>query len=58
MLRTRGVVLRADAAPIDLDVHAGELLGLAGLEGHGQEAFLNVLAGARRRGCCGCARWA
>ena len=30
-----------------LELHAGELVGLAGLEGHGQDDFLRSLAGAR-----------
>jgi ribose transport system ATP-binding protein/rhamnose transport system ATP-binding protein len=50
VLRTRGVVLHPDAQPIDLELHAGELVGLAGLEGHGQEAFLHALAGAPMSG--------
>ena len=48
-----GVVLRADdlrlaesAAPIDVEIRAGEIVGVAGLEGHGQEPFLKALAGA------------
>jgi ABC-type sugar transport system ATPase subunit len=45
VLRTRGVRVRADAAPIDIEVRAGELLGLAGLEGHGQDRFLRILGG-------------
>jgi ABC-type sugar transport system ATPase subunit len=45
LLRTRGVRLRPDAAPIDIEVRAGELVGLAGLEGHGQDRFLRVLGG-------------
>ena len=50
VLRTRGLALHPDAEPIDLDVHAGELVGLAGLEGHGQEAFLHALAGGATSG--------
>ncbi|MDQ7877117.1 sugar ABC transporter ATP-binding protein [Microbacterium sp. QXD-8] len=44
-LRADGVTLAAGAAPIDLTLRAGELVGLAGLEGHGQDAFLKRLAG-------------
>jgi ribose transport system ATP-binding protein len=41
-------VLREGAKPFDAKVHAGEVVGLGGLEGHGQEAFLQTLAGIRR----------
>jgi ABC-type sugar transport system ATPase subunit len=41
----RGLRLRPDGKPIDLTVHAGELIGLAGLEGHGQNEFLEALWG-------------
>lgn len=44
-LRTDGVVLAPDAAPIDFELRSGELVGLAGLEGHGQDAFLRRLSG-------------
>jgi ABC-type sugar transport system ATPase subunit len=43
-----GVVLRKGAEPLDAKVYAGEVVGLGGLEGHGQEAFLETLAGLRR----------
>ena len=43
-----GVVLREGAKPFDAKVHAGEVVGLGGLEGHGQEVFLQTLAGLRR----------
>jgi ABC-type sugar transport system ATPase subunit len=43
-----GVVLREGSKPFDAGVHAGEIVGLGGLEGHGQEAFLQALAGLRK----------
>ena len=45
VLRTRQLRLRAGGEPIDVEIRAGELVGLAGLEGHGQEAFLEALRG-------------
>ena len=47
-LAARGLRLRPTAAAFDDDVRAGEIVGLAGLEGHGQEAYLEALAGLRR----------
>ena len=45
MLSVRGLKLRPDGQPIDLEVKAGELIGLAGLEGHGGNLFLEALRG-------------
>lgn len=45
LVRAAGIRLHEGAAPIDFEVRAGELVGVAGLEGHGQDQFLNVLAG-------------
>jgi len=45
VLSVRGLRLRADGRPIDLEVKAGELIGLAGLEGHGGDTFLEALRG-------------
>jgi ABC-type sugar transport system ATPase subunit len=48
VLRVDGLVLRPGAAPIGLDLAEGEILGLAGLEGQGQERFLECVAGLAR----------
>ncbi len=46
-LRIEAVAVAPAAAPVDEIVKAGEIVGLAGLDGHGQEAFLEILAGLR-----------
>ncbi|MBX3062886.1 MAG: ATP-binding cassette domain-containing protein [Anaerolineae bacterium] len=48
VLQVRGLGLQARRVAVhdvDLDVRAGEVIGLAGLDGSGQEAFLRALAG-------------
>jgi ABC-type sugar transport system ATPase subunit len=45
VLSVRGLRLRPDGKPVDLEVRAGELIGVAGLEGHGQNEFLEALWG-------------
>jgi ABC-type sugar transport system ATPase subunit len=45
LLRAKQLRLRAGGEPFDVEIRAGELVGLAGLEGHGQEAFLEALRG-------------
>ena len=44
-LSARGLALGHGRAPIDVEIRAGELVGVAGLEGHGQEEFLDALRG-------------
>lgn len=44
-LRADTVVLRRGRLPVSEAVYPGEIVGLAGLEGHGQERFLHTLAG-------------
>jgi ABC-type sugar transport system ATPase subunit len=45
VLSVRGLRLRPDGKPVDLEIRAGEVIGLAGLEGHGQNEFLEALWG-------------
>lgn len=40
-----GLRLARDRAPVSGEIAAGEIVGLAGLDGHGQETFLKTLAG-------------
>jgi ABC-type sugar transport system ATPase subunit len=46
VLSARGVQLAPGRAPVDVEIRAGELVGVAGLEGHGQDEFLDALRGA------------
>ena len=47
-LTVHDLSLRADAAGFSARIGAGEILGLAGLDGHGQDVFLRALAGLER----------
>ena len=47
-LVAENVILRKSARPFSITVSDGEVVGVAGLAGHGQEAFLEVVAGLRR----------
>lgn len=42
--------LTRDAAPMNLELRAGEIIGIAGLEGHGQESLLLALWGGASAG--------
>jgi ABC-type sugar transport system ATPase subunit len=44
-VRTTGARLRPDAQAFDLDVARGEILGVIGLDGHGQTQFIQAVAG-------------
>lgn len=48
IVSAKGLTLREGAASFDLSLRPGEILGLAGLEGHGQVRFLECLAGLSR----------
>lgn len=45
VLSVRDLRLRSTAAPINLEIRSGEIVGLAGLEGHGQDDFMKALCG-------------
>jgi ribose transport system ATP-binding protein len=45
VLWTTALQLRADSEPISIGVAPGEILGLAGLEGQGQEDFARAISG-------------
>jgi ABC-type sugar transport system ATPase subunit len=47
VVRAEGITLDAGTVPFDVEIRAGEVLGLAGLEGHGQERFLDSLRGKK-----------
>lgn len=44
-MRAWQLVLAPGSQPFDIELREGEVLGLAGLEGHGQERLLEVLSG-------------
>jgi len=51
VLRVKDLRLAPNAAPVSFELRAGEVVGLAGLEGHGQDDFLRALwEGAQRGG--------
>jgi ABC-type sugar transport system ATPase subunit len=51
VLMVKDLRLNPRAAPVNFELRAGEVVGLAGLEGHGQDDFLRALwEGAQREG--------
>lgn len=46
-LKARGLVLVPGARAFDFDLRRGEIVGVAGLDGQGQDAFVRVLAGVQ-----------
>jgi ABC-type sugar transport system ATPase subunit len=47
LLRAEAIELHPGSTPIDFELKAGELVGLAGLEGQGQDRFLHALRGVK-----------
>ncbi len=47
LVTMRGLSVRKGRPGFDLDLYPGEIVGVGGLEGHGQVAFLECVAGAR-----------
>jgi ABC-type sugar transport system ATPase subunit len=48
VLQATGMVLRTRAPAVDFELRAGEIVGLAGLEGHGQDEFARGISGVTR----------
>ncbi|WP_345641778.1 sugar ABC transporter ATP-binding protein [Streptomyces tremellae] len=48
LLRVEGLSRRGEFAPLDLTVHPGEIVGLAGLVGSGRSEILETVYGARK----------
>ena len=48
LVAIRGLSVRKGRPAFDFDLYAGEIVGVGGLEGHGQVAFLECVAGSRR----------
>jgi ABC-type sugar transport system ATPase subunit len=47
VLTAKSIVLKAGCRPLDLEIRSGEIIGIAGLEGHGQSELLHALRGGR-----------
>ena len=48
VLQGRDLRVRANAPELNIDLEHGEIVGIAGLDGHGQEEFLEVLCSLRK----------
>jgi ABC-type sugar transport system ATPase subunit len=48
LVTIRGLSVRKGRPAFDFDLYAGEIVGVGGLEGHGQVTFLECVAGSRR----------
>ncbi len=47
-LRVSALQLRPEAKPVSTEIRSGEIVGVAGLEGHGQDQFLRAIYGEPR----------
>jgi len=45
VMRANRISIRADGRPFDFELRRGEIVGVAGLDGQGQDMFVRVLAG-------------
>lgn len=45
VLKAQSIQLAPEAEPFDFELRAGELIGLGGLDGHGQDRFIRRLSG-------------
>jgi ribose transport system ATP-binding protein len=45
VLRSRGLHVWPGSSPTDFELHRGEIVGVAGLDGQGQSEFVRILAG-------------
>ncbi len=45
VLKTRGLKVWEEAQPVDFSLMKGEIVGVTGLDGHGQDDFVRILAG-------------
>jgi ribose transport system ATP-binding protein len=45
VLRSRGLHVWTGSGPTDFELHRGEIVGVAGLDGQGQSEFVRILAG-------------
>jgi ribose transport system ATP-binding protein len=45
VLRSRGLQVWPGSGPTDFELHRGEIVGVAGLDGQGQSEFVRILAG-------------
>jgi ribose transport system ATP-binding protein len=47
MMRVHDLAIWPDAEPFDFELLGGEIVGIAGLDGHGQDEFVRILAGVQ-----------